>query len=75
MKSETMENELPKIDEKIRIDFHNLMTGEKRFEIWQKIETNIYDTFLAPNGHYYTQGVIGWMGVTRYIISSIKFIL
>jgi hypothetical protein len=51
----------------VTIEFTNLMTGEKRLEIWNKVNTNISGTYQAPDGSYYTHGLIGWMNVDKYV--------
>jgi len=55
----------------IRIEFTNLATGEKRFELWKKVETNIPHTYQDSKGNYYTQGKIGWMNVSAFVITPL----
>lgn len=46
------------------ISFRNLETGELRFEIWNLVEYKNKSAYQAPNGRYYTKGLIGWFDIT-----------
>lgn len=53
----------------IRVEFTNLETGEKRFEVWKKVEANFDRTFQDSKGRYWRQYNGGWYNVTAFIVT------
>jgi hypothetical protein len=50
----------------ITVQFKDIKTGAIRFEEWQQVEClNIKPCYKAPDGEYYTRGIIGLFNVTR----------
>jgi hypothetical protein len=52
----------------IEVNFTNLMTGAKRTEYWERVESDkITPLYMSPDKHFYTIGIIGLTIVDQFI--------
>lgn len=63
----------PKIIKNWGIDvyFTNLMTGQKRTEHWERVESDkITPLYMSPDKHFYTIGKLGLFNVDKYLSTN-----
>lgn len=52
----------------IDVNISNLMTGQKRVEYFERIESNqITPLYMSPDNHFYTIGILGLTLVDKYL--------